>query len=223
MAAAGSPLPIEDPLEYLPRGAVVEIARGQHLYTEHQPAGALYVLTRGRVAISLPASDGRMVAVDVCSPERFLGLPALIYADRYGERATALDSCVAMWWSSDMIERYVEKQPRLGMALMQMVIEHTSRFSERLISMSGGSTVERLSCLLLMLGAESGEAAANGALRLPGLTHQTLAECVGASREVVTTSLNLMRRQGYLTYSRKFFELSESALRDLMRQNRPVV
>jgi CRP-like cAMP-binding protein len=220
MAFSGARLsrPTADPLEYLPRGSIVEVLRGEDLYREHQPASALYMLTRGRVAISLLSGTGRAIVVDLCAPEQFFGFNSLLYADRYAERATALEASVAMWWAAEEIERLVQKQPSLGIALIHTALQRKERLTGRLVAMASGSTVERVAHLLLTLADDCGESGTDGWMRIPAITHQMLADCVGTSREVVTTTMNQLRRQGYLSYSRKVITLSSDALRDLLKQ-----
>ena len=58
----------------------------------------------------------------------------------------------------------------------------------------------------------------DGAERLPALTHQTIAEYVGTSREIVSMEMNRLRRMGMVRYSRKFVDVYAGALREWMRQ-----
>jgi CRP/FNR family transcriptional regulator len=220
---AGSRLPqvveLEDPLQYLPRGVVSEARRGETIYDEADPARGIYLLSRGRAALSRPVGEDQRVVIEICSGEQFLGLAAIIHGNCYGERATALENCTLMFWSSDLIEQQIHRQPRLGFALMQTVAQRTARFSDRLASMAGDNTTDRLARLLLMMGQDFGRTSTDGWLEIPALTHQVLADCIGTSREVVTAAMNRLRREAYLTYSRRTIAISEGAVRELLRLN----
>jgi hypothetical protein len=52
---------------------------------------------------------------------------------------------------------------------------------------------------------------------VPALTHHTIAEYVGTSREIVTFQLNRLRRLGMLRYSRKHMDIYVGALQETLR------
>jgi CRP/FNR family transcriptional regulator len=210
---------LQDPLQYLPRGSLVEVRRGQLLYDEHQPAAGLYLVVQGYVAVS-SATTERRVVVELCAPDQFVGLPSILHLNRYGERATALEHCTTMFWQSTLVDELVERQPRLGVALIQTILRRTARFAERVTSIAAEPTSERLCRLLLELCKDLGTGAPNGSMRLPHIPHRVLADCIGTSREVVTTAMNRLRRDGYVSYSRRFIDLAETALRETVRTPR---
>ena len=59
---------------------------------------------------------------------------------------------------------------------------------------------------------------ADGATRVAALTHHTIAEYVGTSREIVTFQLNRLRRLGMLRYSRKHMDIYTSAMQEALRE-----
>jgi len=59
---------------------------------------------------------------------------------------------------------------------------------------------------------------ADGAVRVSALTHHTIAEYVGTSREIVTFQLNRLRRLGMLRYSRKHMDIYTRAMQDALRE-----
>jgi hypothetical protein len=59
----------------------------------------------------------------------------------------------------------------------------------------------------------------DGAVRVPSLTHHTISEYVGTSREIVTFQMNRLRRLGMLRYSRKFIDVYVQAIEDELRQH----
>jgi hypothetical protein len=58
---------------------------------------------------------------------------------------------------------------------------------------------------------------ADGSIRVPALTHHTIAEFVGTSREIVTFQLNRLRRLGMLRYSRKHMDIYTIAIQEALR------
>ena len=60
---------------------------------------------------------------------------------------------------------------------------------------------------------------ADGATRIASLTHHTLAEYVGTSREIVTFQMNRLRRMGLLRYSRKNIDIYMVPIDEALRSH----
>ena len=89
---------------------------------------------------------------------------------------------------------------------------------DRLESMSVYKTPERVMLALVQLCDSIGAPAADGATRVGALTHKTLAEYVGTSREIVTFELNRLRRLGFLRYSRKHMDIYIHMMYEALRE-----
>jgi len=79
-------------------------------------------------------------------------------------------------------------------------------------------TPQRVAWSLLRFAERLGVKEEDGAVRMPPLTHQLLAEYIGTSREIVTFQMNQLRRQGFLRYSRKAIYVYKEALEERMSQ-----
>jgi CRP-like cAMP-binding protein len=211
-------LPLEDPLQYLSRKQLVEYRRGQVIYNEDQKADGLYLLTSGRVIVSAPASDGSEIVLDIYRADQFFGHTGLLGLQHRGERAVTLERSSAMFWGVDEIEDQIEKHPRLGVALMQVLLLRNTEFAQRIESMANEKTPERVAHILLRFADTLGDLSGDGAVRMPPLTHQTISNCIGTSREIVTFQMNRLRQLGYMRYSRRGIELYCDALRDRLGQ-----
>ncbi len=66
-----------------------------------------------------------------------------------------------------------------------------------------------------------GERQDDGGIHMLPLTHETLAQYVGTSREIVTHYMNRLRREGYVLYTRKSIVLYCEALRESASSARP--
>ena len=71
---------------------------------------------------------------------------------------------------------------------------------------------------LLQLAADLGSPMSDGSFRIASLTHHTIAEFVGTSREIVTFQMNRLRRLGLVRYSRKHIDVYAEAMRDHLRK-----
>lgn len=205
---------MEDALMYLPRKGVVDHRRSQIIFDEHQPSKGLHLVVQGRVKITVPLDDGTQTVVDIYTTDDFFGESSLLGSSRYAERAVALDNVTLMSWSGAEIEEQVEKQPRLGIALLQMLVKRGLDYEERLQSFALDKTPERVVRSLLRFADRLGTRTEDGSIKVPPLTHQVISEYVGTSREIVTFQMNQLRQKGYLRYSRKGIQVYADALRE---------
>src|SRR5205085_7418533 len=132
---------------------------------------------------------------------------ALIGGQHRVEAATALDNVTVMSWTAHEIETQIEREPRLGLALSQYLVRQCIELQDRIESMAIYKTPERVMLALVQLADSLGTPMADGSTRVSALTHHTIAEFVGTSREIVTFQLNRLRRMGMLRYSRKHMDI----------------
>jgi CRP/FNR family transcriptional regulator len=209
---------LEDPLAYLPHRPIIEVRREAVIYDQADPANGLYLLLRGRVALAQSTLSDTEVVLDVLGRDQLFGFGGLLYLDQRLERAIALEPCSIMFWAADDIVQHIEREPKLGIALMQAVTARMRDDLSRIQCLSGQTTPERLVHTLLLFAERFGRAAHDGATELPHLTHKLLSDCIGTSREVVTAQMNRLRRKGYLTYSRRGTRLNVENIQDALRK-----
>src|SRR5581483_8475416 len=135
------------------------------------------------------------------------------------ERALALDNVTLMSWTSQEIEEQVERQPRLGIALLQMLVKRGLDYEERLQSFALDKTPERVVRSLLRFADRLGNRSEDGSIKIPPLTHQVLSEYVGTSREIVTFQMNRLRQLGCLRYSRRAINIYPDAIQEQLRND----
>ncbi len=210
-------LSFEDPLTYLPRKHLQEFGKKRVIYDENHPCDSLYVVILGRVKITATAVDGGETIGRIVVAEGLFGESALIGASSPTESAVALDNASVMSWTRAEIEQQVEREPRLGIALAQYMVGQCIELQDRIESMAAYKTPERVMLALVQLAGSLGTEMSDGATRIGSLTHHTIAEYVGTSREIVTFQMNRLRRLGLLRYSRKHIDVYVPAMRDLLR------
>ena len=208
---------LEDALMYLPRKGVTEYRRGQIIYDQGQPSNGIHLVVQGRVKVAIPLDDGTNSIIDIFTTDQFFGESGLLGLPARGERATAVDNSTLMSWSTAEIEDQVERQPKLGLALIQILVSRCIDFEERLQSFALDKTSERVARSLLRFAEKLGVRDDDGSMRIPPMTHQVISEYVGTSREIVTFQMNHLRQLGCIRYSRKAINVLPEAIREHLR------
>ena len=209
---------LEDPLVYLSSSRILEYRKGQVIYNQDQPSTNICLVIDGKVKVCRMADDGRPVIVDIYQHEDFFGESAFLNSSTRGEQAVALENTKVMTWTMAEIEEIVMRRPRLGVALVQMLVRRSIEFAYRIESFSVNSVARRLGLGLIRLSERLGQNADDGSVQMMPFSHELLSQYVGTSREVVTHFMNQFRRQGYLSYSRKGIFLRRDALKSWFEQ-----
>lgn len=207
----------EDPLTYLPHKPIQEFGKGRVIYSLEQPNTRLYLLVLGRVKVTTTAEEGHETIARIVCPEGLFGESALV-GGRALEAALALDTASVMSWSRAEIEEQIEREPRLGVALAQYLVRQCLALQDRIESMAVHKTPERVMVALAQMAHMLGTPLPDGAVRLASLTHHTIAEYVGTSREIVTFQMNRLKRLGLIRYSRRYIDVYTGAIEAALRQ-----
>jgi CRP/FNR family cyclic AMP-dependent transcriptional regulator len=209
----------EDALMYLPRKALTSFRKGQIVFDEHHPPDGLHLILSGRVKVTIPLDDGSETVVDIFATDDFLGESSLLGSLQHFGRAVALDNVSLMFWTAREIEEHSERQPKLGIALIQMLVKRGLDYQARLQSFAIDKTPERVIRSLLRFADRMGTRNEDGCIAIPPLTHQVIAQYVGTTREIITLQMNQLRQKGFLRYSRKGMQIYAAALREYLSLN----
>ncbi len=207
-----------DPLVYLPRARIQEFKKESMIYEPNRPADHLYLVISGRVRIYYCAYDGTQTLLRIASVEQFFGEACLMTGSVSEEHAIAMEVTQVMAWTPAEIEDRIQRDPMLGLALIEYCAGHNLVLQERVVGMAALKTGTRVALSLIQLADSMGKPTPEGKIRIRGLTHQSIADYAGTSREIVTSEMNRLRRSGHLSYSRGQLDISKEALRELLRQ-----
>lgn len=200
---------------YLPRKPLEEFLKHEIIYSPQQPRDNLYLVVTGRVKVGHAVSSGETVCTIVHKGSLF-GEPALVNAEQRSDSAVALGPVTLMGWNRSEIEEQVERDPRLGLALSRHLARNCMELAERMKARVVHKTPERVMLAMVQFAHQAGVRTADGSTRVESLTHQTLAEYVGTSREVVTFQLNRLRRLGLVHYNRKHIDVAVDRLEEVL-------
>ena len=210
---------LEDPLVHLPCGRISEYRKNETVYSQDERPQNLCLVIDGRVKVSRLTPEGRQVVVDIYQPDEFFGEAAFVGGSHPAEVAVALEPLKVMSWGVEEIEDIVTRRPKLGIALLQLLVQRTLDLGTRIESFSVDTIPRRLARSLLRLSDRLGQQVDDGTIRMIPLTHEFLAQYVGTSREIITHHMNEFRRQGYLRYSRKGILVDRPAWQQWLNQD----
>lgn len=205
--------------DYLPHKPVREFERHEVIYDAQHPSRDLYMVVVGRVKVTNLSLDGTQTIVRIAGREAMFGESALIQPVGCHEVAMALDRVAVMAWSTDEVERHIERVPMLGMALSRYFVMQSIELQQRIVGMSAYGIPKRVALSMLQLAETLGTPREDGSRRIGSLTQNTIAEFVGTSREMLSLEMNRLRRLGMIRYCRQFIDVYTQALSASLRED----
>jgi len=118
-----------------------------------------------------------------------------------------------MTWTTAHIEEINTRNPKLVVALLQLLVQRSMDFAVRIESFSVDNIGNRLVHALIRFSERLGKEAEDGSVQMIPFTHGLLSQYVGTSREIVTHYMNQFRRQDLLRYSRKGIFVDGAAMK----------
>lgn len=211
---------LEEALAALPAGRILKYSKGRIIYGRSTFSKSLYLVVSGSVGLSQIAEDGSEVLLEIIPPGELFGESAFLEVPRQAERALALENARLMSWAISDMEALIMAQPRLALALLQVLARRNAESARRIESFSLDSIEQRLARSLVRFSDRLGTPLEDGSVRMMPLTHAMLSQYVGTSREIVTQYMTRFRKRGFVTYSRQEILLRSDGLRTVFGGSR---
>jgi CRP/FNR family transcriptional regulator len=211
----------EDPLLYLLRKEITTFHTREIIYQSTTPSPGLYLLISGKVKVIRRTDMDSQVLIDIYQANDFFGESSFLGSGRSREIAAALENVSVMCWSFAEVEAQIEREPRLGIALLHILSTRTTDLAQRIESFAGESCMQRLARSFLRFADRFGNVALDGAIEIPPLTHETISQYVGTSREIITARMNQLRNKGMLRYCRKWIRVFPEPLKQYLWESPP--
>jgi CRP-like cAMP-binding protein len=161
------------------------------------------VLARGRVKILSLTPGGRETIVAFIEPGEVFGELAVLDAAPRSEYAEAVEECLTLALPRDEVIALMARRPDVALAITKLIGLRRRRVEARLKNLLFRTTRERTAAVLLELTESHGRAVGPAWEIDLRLSHQDLANLVGATRETVTLTLGQLQADGQIRVARR--------------------
>ena len=172
--------------------------QGSVILFQDDPGDSLFVLRTGSVKVVLIGEDGREVILGVLEPGAHFGELALIDDQPRSAHVIAMDDAHLLILRREDFRRRVEANPSVAWALLTELSRRLRRADQKIGGLVLLDVPGRIARLLLDLAEESGSNTIEKAL-----THQTIAQMIGASRETVSRAMKEFQEEGLIRVERR--------------------
>jgi CRP/FNR family cyclic AMP-dependent transcriptional regulator len=177
--------------------------RGSVILFEDDPGDALFIVRVGRVKVVLVGDDGREVILGVLGVGDHFGELSLIDDQPRSAHVIAVEDSTLLVLRREDFKRRVEETPAVAWSLMQELSRRLRRADDKiggLVLLDVPGRIARLLLDSVVPGQET--------LERP-LTHQTIANTIGASRETVSRAMKAFQDSGWISVERRRIRIAD--------------
>jgi CRP/FNR family transcriptional regulator, cyclic AMP receptor protein len=172
--------------------------RGSVILFEHDPGDSLFVVRSGRVKVVLIGEDGREVILGMLGVGAHFGELALIDDRPRSAHVIAMEDSGLLVLRREDFRARVESSPSVAWSLLTELSRRLRRADDKIGGLVLLDVPGRIARLLVDLSDESGSPTVE-----KSLTHQTIAQMIGASRETVSRAMKEFQDAGSIRVERR--------------------
>ncbi len=175
--------------------------KGSLILTQGDEGETLFLIRSGQVKVTVVAEDGRQVILSVLGAGSFFGEMALIDDEPRSAHVIAMEESALLALRREDFRAQLARSPELGIALLRELSRRLRRADDTIASLMLLDVNGRVAHLLLELAREEGGDA--GITIARRLTHASIGQMVGASRETVSRTMRNLVLRNVIGVTRK--------------------
>jgi len=192
----------------------VQAGKGKLVFSEGEPAEAMFGVQSGQVKIFKLSADGREQVLRIVGPGECFNEVPIFDGGPNPANAQALEP-TRLWGirRTDM-QRLLREHPAVAIGFLTAFAGKLRYFTRKVEDLSFRSVTSRVAKLLLELAEDDG----GGGLRLPArFTQQEMANVVGTAREMIGRAFKTLEKEGAIKMDRhRVVIVSRAALARLL-------
>jgi CRP-like cAMP-binding protein len=181
-----------------------KFSKGAMIVAEGDPGDSLFVVRSGEVKVVLAGEDGRDVILNVLNVGDHFGELALIDGRPRSAHVIATQASSLLMLSRADFRRQVEQSPQVAWGLMVELSRRLRQADGTIGSLVLLDVPGRVAKVLLE-HATPGEPAT----LVKQLTHQVIAQMIGASRETVSRAMAEFQEKGIISVQRRIVTITD--------------
>jgi CRP/FNR family cyclic AMP-dependent transcriptional regulator len=172
--------------------------RGQVIFHQDDPGGAVYVIEQGCVKVVLSSLDGEELLLRVLGEGEIFGELALLDGRPRSATVIALEDTVAHVLERSAFLAFLRAHPEATLDLCRALAELIRRLTEQVEDLALFDVPRRLERKLLELAETHGQPTPEGLRIDVRLTQSELASMIGTSRATVNACLATLEARGII-------------------------
>ena len=192
----------------------IEVARGAVIHRQGNSADHVYFIHHGQVRLYQVGPDGEERLVEILGAGQWFGCSALVTNGTYTANAIAATQAQLSKVSGTRLMELVTLSPQAASELIRQLAASVQQQREEAGRLVFQDCNQRLIAAMLRF-SDSAAATQQGENTVLHLTHEQLAQAVGAARETISLALTEMRHANVVRTGRNRLIFNREALRQL--------
>jgi len=176
-----------------------EYRNKQVVFSQGDPADAVFFLQRGRVKLTVVSTHGKEAIIGVLESGSFFGEGCLAGQPLRMSTASAIEASTVIRVGRTAMVRVLHRDAEFAELFTAYLLSRNARIEEDLVDQLFNSSEKRLARILLLL-AHFGKEPRPETL-IPKVSQETLAAMVGTTRARVSFFMNRFRKMGFIHYN----------------------
>jgi CRP-like cAMP-binding protein len=177
--------------------SVVSYRRKQVIFTQGDPADAVFYVQKGRVKLTVVSKQGKEAILGLLGPDEFFGEGCLAGQPLRMSTATATEDATVLRLRKKAMMRLLHTDPGSSELFTTYLFSRNIRFEEDLVDQLFNSSEKRLARVLLAHFGKEGKREPV----IPKISQETLAGMIGTTRSRVSHFMNKFRKLGFIKYN----------------------
>ena len=199
-------------------GRRMEVREPAVLYEPSAPAETLYYIESGQVRIYQIGPDRSLRLADILGPGDWFGIAALARSSAYGAQATVVSSSVLWALPAARLLQLLSTQPEVALELVGQLAMRLQAAHDAAARLTFDDCNQRLIQTLVRFSRTAAATPEEGGGVVLHITHQQLAQAVGAARETVSLALTQLRQRNLLRTGRNKLLFNPQALQQFSQR-----
>ncbi|AHC19311.1 Crp/Fnr family transcriptional regulator [Paenibacillus sp. FSL M7-0802] len=183
-------LSLEDLIEMDQMTSITTIAKKTFIQTPETFSEGLYFVKKGKVRLYKLNADGKQFTLDILSEGNVFGEMDMISLGTRDMYIETIEECDICRMDKDRFEHFLIEHPRFMMNMIKVLSDRISGMSSLAQHLALGNLQDKILYVLLKLSDQFALQSREEYCKINfPLSHQEIANLVGATREAVTTAL----------------------------------
>ena len=178
---------------------VTNVKKGSMVYGIGEKAETIYLLKEGSIKVSRLSEDGKELTMDILKPGDIFGEMALSEEGKREDIAEAVEDSSICDVKKKDFEDLISKNPVFSFTLVKLMGLRIKKIESRFEDVIFKDVGARVITLLKDIAGKYGVPIKNGKAIEVKLSHQDIANLVGATRETVTLELDGLKKEGFIS------------------------
>ena len=176
-----------------------ELKKNQIIFSQGEPAHAVYYIQKGRIRLSAVSTRGKEATLALMGAGDFVGEECVSSSHTLRlTTATAISDGSMISIQKDIMIALL-KTHRFSEMFVAFLLSRNARFQDALVDQLFNSSEKRLARILLQLAQVGKDGTPEPVV--PKVTQEMLAEMVGTTRARVSFFMNRFRKMGFIHYN----------------------